>query len=135
VKVWFRREFLAAGPRRIVKGYAERQLLEHRRMFGRPVPVANRWMVAGYGSSSAILITDSWLARVCRRLSRLTRSGPHPGRQVPQPFVTYTSEQLAEALAAAARYGYWLPPLVYSPLRPAAAWPERPVSLITATVR
>jgi hypothetical protein len=32
--------------------------------------------------------------------------------------VTYTSEQLAEALAAAARYGYRPPPLVYSSLRP-----------------
>ena len=32
--------------------------------------------------------------------------------------MTYTSEQLADALAAAARYGYRPPPLVYSSLRP-----------------
>ena len=41
-----------------------------------------------------------------------------PGCEVSPPLVTYSPQQLAEALAAAARYGYWPPPMVYSSLRP-----------------
>jgi hypothetical protein len=49
--------------------------------------------------------------------------------------VTYTSEQLAAALEAAARYGYRPPPLVYSSLRPyKPPVPRKPRTLPTTEI-